>query len=114
MLNPELPTAPADVLVLPMTDDLAPAVATATALRAQGIRTQLYTEPKKFKAKMAYADKLAIPYVIFLGDDEIAQNVISCKDMTSGEQTKLSFVQTLAMITSGLAERNRGHVIREK
>lgn len=98
MLNPELPTAPADVLVLPMTDDLAPAVATATALRAQGIRTQLYTEPKKFKAKMAYADKLTVPYVIFLGDDEISQNVISCKDMTSGEQVKLPFAEALALI----------------
>ena len=114
MLNPDLPTAPADVLVLPMTDDLAPAVATATALRDHGIRTQLYTEPKKFKAKMSYADKLAIPYVVFLGDDEIAQNVISCKDMTSGEQVKLPFDEALALIQRGLAERNQGKVIVEK
>ena len=114
MLNPALPTAPTDVLVIPMTDDLAPAVATATALRSQGIRTQLYTEQKKFKAKMAYADKLAIPYVIFLGDDEIAQNVISCKNMTSGEQVKLPFDEALALIRQGLAERNRGTVILEK
>ena len=114
MLNPDLPTAPADVLVIPMTEDLAPAVATATALRAQGIRTQLYTEQKKFKAKMAYADKLAIPYVIFLGDDEIAQNVISCKDMTSGEQVKLPFNEALTLIQKGLAERNQGKVIVEK
>ena len=114
MLNDDLPTAPADVLILPMTEDLAPAIALATQLRSVGIKTQLYTEAKKFKAKMAYADKLGIPYVLFLGDDEIAQNVITCKEMATGEQTKLSFVQTLAMITSGLAERNRGHVIREK
>ena len=114
MLNPELPTAPADVLVIPMTDDLAPAVATATALRSQGIHTQLYTEQKKFKAKMAYADKLAIPYVIFLGDDEIAQGVVSCKDMVSGEQVKLPFAETLALIQKGLAEKNQGKVIVEK
>ena len=114
MLNPDLPTAPADVLVLPMTDDLAPAVATATALRAQGIRTQLYTEPKKFKAKMNYADKLGVPYVIFLGDDEIAQSLISCKDMTSGEQVKLPFDEALALIQKGLAEKNQGKVILEK
>ncbi len=114
MLNPGLPTAPADVLVLPMTDDLAPAVALSTALRAAGVRTQLYTEAKKFKAKMNYADRQGIPYVIFLGDDEIAQNLVSCKDMVSGEQTKLDFDATLARIRAGLAEKNSGAVILEK
>ena len=114
MLNPDLPTAPADVLVLPMTNDLAPAIALSTALRAAGIRTQLYTEAKKFKAKMNYADKLGVPYAIFLGDDEIAQSLVSCKDMTSGEQTKLGFDETLARIRTGLAEKNAGAVILEK
>ncbi|MBQ1804670.1 MAG: histidine--tRNA ligase, partial [Oscillospiraceae bacterium] len=69
MLNPDVPTAPTDALILPMTQDLAPAIALATALRAQGIRTQLYTEQKKFKGKMNYADKLRVPYVLFLGED---------------------------------------------
>ena len=114
MLNPDLPTAPADVLILPMTADLAPAVTLATRLRAAGVRTQLYTEQKKFKAKMNYADKLGVPYVVFLGDDEIAGNVVACKDMTSGEQTTLPFAETLALIQSGLARRNEGAVILEK
>ena len=114
MLNPDLPTAPADVLILPMTADLAPAVTLATRLRAAGIRTQLYTEQKKFKAKMNYADKLGVPYVVFLGDDEIAGNMVACKDMTSGEQTTLPFDETLALIQSGLAKWNEGAVIVEK
>ena len=114
MLNPDLPTAPADVLILPMTADLAPAVTLATRLRAAGVRTQLYTEQKKFKAKMNYADKLGVPYVVFLGDGEIAGNVVACKDMTSGEQTTLPFAETLALIQSGLARRNEGAVILEK
>ena len=114
MLNPDLPTAPADVLILPMTADLAPAVTLATRLRAAGVRTQLYTEQKKFKAKMNYADKLGVPYVVFLGDDEIAGNVVACKDMTSGEQTTLPFDATLSLIQSGLAKRNEGAVIVEK
>ena len=114
MLNPDLPTAPADVLILPMTADLAPAVTLATRLRAAGVRTQLYTEQKKFKAKMNYADKLGVPYVVFLGDDEIAGNVVACKDMTSGEQTTLPFDATLSLIQSGLAKRNEGAVIAEK
>ena len=114
MLNPDLPTAPADVLILPMTADLTPAVTLATRLRAAGVRTQLYTEQKKFKAKMNYADKLGVPYVVFLGDDEIAGNVVACKDMTSGEQTTLPFAETLALIQTGLAKRNEGAVILEK
>ena len=114
MLNPDLPTAPADVLILPMTDELAPAIALATKLRQGGIRTQLYTEAKKFKAKMNYADKLAIPYVLFLGEDEIAQGIVTCKDMVSGEQTKLSTDDTLALIRKGIDARNSGKVIVEK
>ena len=114
LLNPDLPTAPADVLILPMTAELSPAVTLATRLRAAGVRTQLYTEQKKFKAKMSYADKLGVPYVVFLGDDEIAGNVVACKDMTSGEQTTLPFEETLALIQTGLAKRNEGAVILEK
>ena len=113
MLNPDLPTAPADVLVLPMTEDLAPAISLSTRLRAAGVRTQLYTEQKKFKAKMNYADKIGVPYVIFLGGDEIAAGVVACKDMKTGQQTKLDFDETLALIQSGLAEKNKGAVILE-
>ena len=113
MLNPDLPTAPADVLVLPMTEDLAPAISLSTRLRGAGVRTQLYTEQKKFKAKMNYADKIGVPYVIFLGDDEITAGVVACKDMKTGEQTKLPFAETLDLIRSGLAEKNKGAVILE-
>ena len=113
MLNPDLPTAPADVLVLPMTEDLVPAISLSTKLRSAGVRTQLYTEQKKFKAKMSYADKLGVPYVIFLGGDEIAAGVVACKDMKTGEQTKLPFAETLTLIRSGLAEKNKGAVILE-
>ena len=113
MLNPDLPTAPADVLILPMTDDLAPAISLATELRKAGIRAQLHCEEKKFKAKMSYADKLAIPYVIFLGEDEINAGVVACKDMKSGEQTKLPMSDTIGRIQTGLAELEKGAVILE-
>ena len=113
MLNPELPTAPADVLILPMTEDLSAAIALATRLRENGIRTQLHCEEKKFKQKIAYADKLGIPYVIFLGEDEISAGVVACKDMATGEQTKLDAAATIYRIKAGLDARNRGTVIRE-
>ena len=113
MLNPDLPTAPADVLILPMTEDLSAAISLATLLRENGIRTQLHCEDKKFKQKISYADKLGIPYVIFLGEDEISQGVAACKDMATGEQTKLSPAATVYRIKAGLAEREKGAVILE-
>jgi histidyl-tRNA synthetase len=111
MLNPALPTAPADVLILPMTEDLAPAIQLSTRLREVGIRTQLHCEDKKFKQKLTYANKLNIPYVVMLGEDELAAGVVTCKDMISGEQTKLSPEETIARIQTGLAERSKGAVI---
>ena len=56
LLNPELPSAPADVLVLPMTAEPGPAITLAQQLRSAGLRVQLYGEQKKFKQKMSYAD----------------------------------------------------------
>ena len=114
MLNPDLPTAPADVLVLPMGDEaLGAAIALSTQLREAGIRVQLYTEQKKFKAKMQYADRLGIPYVIFLGEDEISQGKCSVKELATGRQQTLASAEAAALITRGLAERMRGCVIRE-
>ena len=105
MLNPDVPTAPTDALILPMTQDLAPAIALATALRAQGIRTQLYTEQKKFKGKMNYADKLRVPYVLFLGEDEINAGVVTCKNMATGEQVKATPEEVIEKIRAAIAEK---------
>ena len=99
-LNDEMNTSPADVLLIPMTDDLAPAIAMATELREAGIRTQLYTEQKKFKQKMAYADKLKVPFAAFLGEDEIAQQSVSLKNMTTGEQKLLTIDEAKAEISA--------------
>ena len=89
LLNPQLPSAPADALVLPMTADMAPAISLAETLRSAGLRVQLYGEQKKFKQKMAYANKLAVPFAVLLGEDEIAQGLCSVKNMSTGEQELL-------------------------
>ena len=111
LLNADIPTAPADVLILPMTDDLSPAISLATMFRANGVRVQLYCEGGKFKKKVGYADKLGVPYAVFMGEDEIRDGVVTCKDMATGEQTKLSAVETLARIRDGLSRRESGRLI---
>ena len=83
-------------------------------VRASGIRTQLYGEQKKFKHKIGYADKLGIPFVIFLGEDEINAGVVAVKDMESGEQVKVSLDEAVNLIRAGLAKKNEGRVICDK
>ena len=112
MLNDSLNTSAAEVLVLPMTEDMSEAIALATRLRDNGVRVQLYTEQKKFKQKMSYADKIGVPYAIFVGEDEVREGVVACKDMVSGEQTKLNFDETLTRIREGLKNREAGAVIK--
>ena len=113
LLNPRLPSAPADALVLPMTAEPAPAIALAEALRSGGIKVQLYGEQKKFKQKMAYANKLGVPFAVLLGEDEIAENMCSVKNMVTGEQVKLTAGDAAAYIKTALAAGN-GPVILEK
>ena len=113
-LNDQLNTAPADALILPMTEDLSAAIALATQLRSAGVRTQLYGEQKKFKQKMSYADKLGVPYVIFLGEEEIASGVAAVKNMRTGEQVKVSPDEAVNLIQAGLELLNQGTPIVDK
>ncbi|MBQ3543028.1 MAG: histidine--tRNA ligase [Oscillospiraceae bacterium] len=113
LLNVDLPSAPCDALVLPMGGEPGPAIALAESLRSAGLRVQLYGEQKKFKQKMAYADKLGVPFAVLLGEDEIAEGVCSVKNMKTGEQSKLTPQQAAEYIRKELAENN-GPVILEK
>ena len=74
------------VIVLPMVEDLSYPIKVATILRDKGINTEIYLEDKSFKKKLNYANKQNIPYVIIVGDDEIAQNKVTLKNMTTGNQ----------------------------
>ena len=114
MISDAVLTAPADVLILPMTDDLSAAVSLASMLRAGGLRVQLYSEKKKFKAKIGYADKLGIPFVIFLGEDEITQNVCALKNMVTGVQEAVTQAAALETIRAEIARRTAGAILREQ
>ena len=113
LLNPQLPSAPADALILPMTADPAPAISLAEQLRSNGIRVQLYGEQKKFKQKMSYCDKLGVPYAVLLGEDEIAAGKCSVKDMVTGNQITVTPAEAAQHILAGLAANN-GPIILEK
>ena len=103
LLSDEIITSPCDVLVIPMTEDLKTAAETATVFRKKGIRTQLYVEKKKFKAKMAYADRIKVPYCAIIGEDEEAQGIVALKDMKTGEQVGLKAEDAAALMKEKLA-----------
>ena len=112
LLNPELPTAPCDALVLPMGVEAAPAAALAQTLRSAGLRVQLYGENKKFKQKMAYADKLGVKFAVLLGTDELEAGKCSVKNMVTGEQITVTPQEAADHILQSLS--NNGPIILEK
>ena len=113
LLNPELPSAPCDALVLPMTAQVSAAVSLAQSLRGAGLRVQLYGEQKKFKQKMSYADKIGVPFAVLLGEDEIAAGKCSVKNMKTGEQVTLAPAEAAQHIRDALTA-GCGPVILEK
>ena len=78
-----------DVLIIPMVEDLSIPISIATKLRENGIKTEIFLNNKKLKAKFKYADKLKIPYVIVIGEDEIENNKFKLKDMKTGEEKEI-------------------------
>ena len=88
----------ANAIIISMVDDYSYSAKVATELRNAGINTQMYTEDKKIKAKFKYADKLEIPYVIVIGEDEVKNNTITLKDMQKGEQKEVSIQEAIEII----------------
>ena len=83
------------VLVIPMIEDLKVPIEIANKLRAEGINTEIYLNNKKLKAKMKYADKLQIPYVIVVGEDEIETGKVKIKNMETGEEKEWNFKEPI-------------------
>ena len=65
------------------------AIENANKLREAGINTEVYLNDKKLKAKFKYADKLKIPYVVVIGEDEINTNTVKVKNMNTGDETSV-------------------------
>ena len=114
LLNPDQNNAPADALVIPMTADPAAAISLAQSLRAKGVRVQVYGEQKKFKQKMAYANKLGVPFAVLLGEDEIAEGKCALKNMRTGQQVTVTAEEAAAQILAFNAELEAAAVILEK
>ena len=66
-------------------------------LRAAGIRAEIYPEAAKMKKQMGYADSTGVEYVALVGENEIAAEKITLKNMTTGEQSLLTIDEVIAL-----------------
>lgn len=79
------------VLIVPMDEpQMEPAFKCAGVFRAKGIPTEVFVEKTKFKNKMAYADKMHIPFVAIIGEEEAANGMVALKNMNTREQVVVS------------------------
>ena len=86
-----------DVSVLCMgVDNLGYAVSVLNALRDENIASVAYLDAgKKFKNQIEYADKIKAKYSMIVGEDEVKNQVVALKDMTTGEQQSLSIADAI-------------------
>jgi histidyl-tRNA synthetase len=89
---------PTRVLVLAMMDDMAPSLALATELRKNGIPTEVSFVQGKMKKRLGYADKLGIPYAVFIGENEVAKGVYTVKNLQTGTQEEVGLAELVARL----------------
>ena len=99
-------TSPCDVMVIPMTKDTGAAISAATAFRNASLRCQIYSETRKFKAKMSYADRIGVPYLVLIGEDEMAAGKLSLKNMKTGEQKLVTVEEAAEEIARTVCEKS--------
>lgn len=78
------------VLILPMTEDISSSLGLASELRENGIPVEISFSKEKIKKRLSYARKLKIPYVVFIGENEISQGVYTLKDFETGTQEEMT------------------------
>lgn len=60
-------------------------------LRASGIKVELYPDNAKVAKQFQHADKRGIPFAVIIGEQEIASNSYSLKNLVTGEQHLLDY-----------------------
>ena len=74
------------------------AISCAAKLRASGISTLIYPDNAKMRKQMDYANRCHVPFVIFVGENEIAAQTLTVKDMTAGTQSTLTLDEVVALL----------------
>ncbi|MCO4743878.1 MAG: histidine--tRNA ligase [Proteobacteria bacterium] len=95
------PAPVAEALVTVFAAEQTPAsLKTASALRAAGVRTELYSGDGRFKNQFKHANARGYRWLVVVGPDEAEQGVVMLKDLASGTQEKLTATDAAAAIVS--------------
>lgn len=94
----EIKTNSIDALIIPMENCYDYAIKLLNKFENSGKIIQIYFEDAKMKKKISYADKLNIPYIIIVGEDEKANNNYTVKDLKTGEQSTVDFEGLIKLI----------------
>ncbi len=72
----------------------------ASRLRKEGLSVEIYPETgAKIKKQLSYADTKKIPYTAIIGENEMLQNMVSLKNMLTGEQSLVSVDDLITLLT---------------
>ena len=94
----DAPKSLTKVLVVPIGDVITDGIGLVTKLRQLGIPSQLYAEEGKLSKKLNYANKSGIPFVILIGEEEVASGRVLLKNMLTGEQSTVDFDQAVKLL----------------
>ena len=87
------------VLIVPFSkENMNYALKVSTALREKNIDCDVYYEEKGLKQKLKYANRLGIPYVCLIGEDEEKEEKVTLKNMETGEQNKVSIEEMINIL----------------
>jgi histidyl-tRNA synthetase len=99
LLEGDAPSTLTKVLVVPMDETCNEySIKVANILREEGIVSEVHFEEAKVGKKLNYANKLDIPYVILIGEDEIRRQMVSLKDMKTGDQELITIEEAIKTV----------------
>lgn len=101
-LWPDLPKSPTRLVVTVFSPELLNnSLSLSQSLRSQNINTELYPDLNiKLDKQLKYASAKGIPFVAILGPEEVEKNIVTLKNMQTGEQKQLSATQLPNELTS--------------
>lgn len=94
---------PSKVLVISIGDEAAAAaLETGSLLRSAGVPTQVYYEPHKMKRQMQYANRIGVPFVVIIGEDELQAGTVTLRDLRSGDQQTIPTPELVSVVQARL------------
>lgn len=97
------PATPAKVLVIGLGDEAKGRILEiGTSLRAAGVPTEVYYEQSKIKQQMKYADRIGVPFVVIIGDQELRDGSVTLRDLRSGEQDNIPAADLVSAVQKQL------------